>query len=250
MPGPAPVPIRKQRAGEKRGSSFLRLVSAICLALFFLTSCGSRVTTHILLIGNSFTYFNDGIDKQLEGLAPSAAATRLAVGGYRLEDHWNGGDALQTIRKGGWDYVVLQEQSQTPVSDPTTFFAAVREFDAEIRKSGAETILLMTWKRPDSVQYGITTASLATAYESIGAELGIKVAPAGLAFARSLQERPDLVLNSQDGHPTMYGTYLAACVLYGTIFGKSPLGNPYADRSIPAEIRDYLQQVAAESLGY
>ena len=246
----APVPIGKQRTGRRRNSSFIRLVSAICLALFLLASCGSQTTIHILLIGNSFTFFNDGIDKQLEGLAPSAAATRIAVGGYRLEDHWNGGDALQTIRKGGWDYVVLQEQSQTPVSDPTTFFTAVREFDAEIRKSGAATVLLMTWERPDSVQYGITTDRLAAAYDSIGAELGIKVAPAGLAFARSLQERPDLVLNSQDGHPTIYGIYLAACVLYGTLFGKSPLGNAYVDRSIPAEIRDYLQQVAAESLGY
>ena len=54
---------------------------------------------------------------------------------------------------------------------------------------------------------------------------------------------------SQDGHPTVNGTYLAACVLYGTIFGRSPVGNPYSDRSLSAETRAYLQRIAAEGLG-
>ena len=108
----------------------------------------------------------------------------------------------------------------------------------------------MTWERPDSISYGVTTANLAAAYNAIGTELGAKVAPAGLAFALSLRERPDLLLYSQDGHPTVYGTYLAACVLYGTIFGRSPVGNPYSDPSITAEMRAYLQHIAAESLGY
>ena len=221
----------------------------ICVILACLASC-SPAATHILFIGNSYTFYNEGLDRQLAGLSPSTATSLVAVGGYTLEDHWNGGNARQTIRKGGWDYVVLQEQSQRPVMDQAKFFEFTRDFDVAIRASGAKTILLMTWERPDSVGYGVTTAALARAINSTGEELGIQVAPAGLAFARSLQERPDLALYSPDGHPTVYGTYLAACVLYGTIFGKSPLGNPYADANIPADVRTYLQKIAAQTLGY
>ena len=217
----------------------------ILLALLLLTGCASPKSPRTLFIGNSYTYFNSGINKQLQGLAPHIATSVIAVGGYTLRDHLNAGAATQSIRQAHWDYVVLQEQSQTPVLDPQKFFEAVRDFDVEVRASGAHTILLMTWERPDSVNYGVTTANLAAAYQKVGSELDIPVAPAGLAFARSLSERPDLILYSQDGHPTLYGTYLAACVLYNTIFGESPVGNPYSDRSISPEIRDYLQRIAA-----
>jgi len=233
-----------------RTKRFVRHVFVLCLALLVLASCSNQASTRILFIGNSYTYVNGGIDKQLEGVAHSIATSRQTAAGYTLERHWNEADALRAIRRGGWSYVVLQEQSQTPIFDQQKFYHFAREFDREIRAGGAQTILLMTWERPDSIAYGVTTANLAAAYNAIGTELGAKVAPAGLAFARSLHERPDLLLYSQDGHPTIYGTYLIACMLYGTIFARSPVGNLYSDTSITPEMRAYFQRIAAESLGY
>ena len=212
-------------------------------------SCDSQPSTRILFIGNSYTFINGGLDKQLKGLAPSIETECIAVGGYTLEKHWNDGNAIQTIREGKWDYVILQEQSQFPVINQKKFYDFARKFDEEIRRSGAKTILLMTWERPDSRKFGVTTDNLAAAYKAIGKELGVKVAPAGLAFARAIRGKPELTLYSQDGHPTVEGTYLAACVLYRTIFENSPVGNPYSERSIPAEMRAYLQGIAAENPG-
>ena len=220
-----------------------------CLLALVLVSCGGP-STHVLFIGNSYTFYNGGIDKQLEGLAPSSKTLSITVGGYTLEDHWNAGNGLKEIRTGTWQYVVLQDQSQTPVVNYQKFFDAVKLFDAAVKQNGGQTILLMTWERPDSVVYGVTTENLANAYNSVGNTFGIKVAPAGLAFARSLQERPDLQLYVQDGHPTVYGTYLASCVLYGIIFGKSPAGNWFRNNGIDADTAAYLQQIAAETLGY
>lgn len=233
-----------------RAMILARYISMVCVALLGLTACQRRASTHILFIGNSYVFINGGIDKQLEGLAPQTETMSLAVGGYTLERHWNEGKALQMIRQGGWDYVVLQEQSQIPVTGQKAFNDYARKFDEEIRRSGGKTVLLMTWERPDSRKYGVTTAALAASYSGLGAELGAKVAPAGLAFERSLNGKRGLTLYSQDGHPTMEGTYLAACVLYGRIFGQSPVGNAYVDAKISAETAAYLQQVAAESLGY
>jgi hypothetical protein len=42
-----------------------------------------------------------------------------------------------------------------------------------------------------------------------------------------LRSDPKLILHGADHkHPSATGTYLAACVFYATIFGKSPEGLP------------------------
>lgn len=232
----------------------LRYVLIIAIILFVVLSrnhvFGRQDNAQILLIGNSFTFSNEGIDKQLLGLAPASQISRVATGGYTLEAHWNDQNTRQIMRDSNWTHIVLQEQSQRPVFEPDQFRKFAEELDREIRRLNAQTVLLMTWERPDSVDAGITTANLAAAYNALGNDLNAKVAPAGLAFARSLAERPDLVLYSPDGHPTLYGTYLAACVLYGTIFERSPVGNPYSASEFPSEVGEYFQRIAAETLGY
>jgi hypothetical protein len=227
---------------------------AACLVALLLSGCQSATNAptvppaHILFIGNSYTDINGGLDALLAGLAPSASTKRLALGGYTLQGHWAAAKAIEEIRKGGWSCVVLQEQSQTPVLAPQLFDTYVRGFAEENRRSGATTVLLMTWERPDSVGSGVTTANLAAACTQIGAEVGARVAPAGLAFAAAQRERPDIVLCSPDGHPTPEGSYLAACVLYGTIYRRSPVGTPPGP--IAADTAAFLQRVAAETLGY
>jgi hypothetical protein len=230
-------------------TEFKRYILIACLALSAFQTCGSQTSTRILFIGNSFTFFNGGLDKQLKGLAPSAEVECLALGGYTLEKHWTDGNAVRMIREGKWDYVILQEQSQIPVINRKKFYDFAERFNEEIRRSGAKAILLMTWERPDSREFGVTTQNLAASYSALGKELNVKVAPAGLAFARSVRVKPELVLYRQDGHPTLEGTYLTACVLYLTIFEKSPVGNPYSEGSLSAEMRAYLQEMAAEYPG-
>jgi hypothetical protein len=221
-----------------------------CLFGLIPISCRPQPATSVLFIGNSYTYVNEGVDAQLGRMAPSIRTFRIAAGGYTLEKHWKDGNALRSISSGHWSYVILQEQSQIPVIDPMKFRNYVEKFNEEINRIGAKTILLMTWERPDSVGYGVTAANISAAYNAAGEELGITVAPAGLAFENALQERPDLALYSQDGHPTIAGTYLAACVLYGTIFQKSPAGIACTGKNIPPDLRDFLQRIAAKSLGY
>jgi hypothetical protein len=228
------------------------LVCLVSCLVLCLGACSSKpphlAAARILFIGNSYTFINGGIPAQLRALDPTAVTETVAVGGYTLQDHWYANRAVGEIQKGGWTYVVLQEQSQTAVTGQQQFDRYVRMFDYEIRAAGAKTVLLMTWQRPDSLAYGVTTAGEAAAYNQIGSAVGARVAPAGLAFARSLGQRPDLALNIQDGHPTMAGTYLAACVLYGTLFHRSPVGIDAG--AIGGKDRTFLQHMAAATLGY
>jgi len=159
--------------------------------------------------------------------------------------------ALDKIREGGWDVVVLQG-APAEAFDEEQFSEAARKLDEEIRKVGAQTVSFMPWglmgpREGDPV--GIRT--LARGYENIGAELGARVAPVGLAAERLTQENPDLSpvgYLQQDLVPSMHGTYQAACVCYATLFGESPVGLSYAPEEISEEERAFLQRMAWETV--
>jgi len=240
----------KIKVSKSRHTNFPAI---LFLFVLFINSCAALgepdiPSKKILFIGNSYTDYNQGLDYQLLKFAPNSEAVRISPGGYTLQNHFQDVNTLITIRSGEWDVVVLQEQSQTPVTNYKAFAEYVQELAAEIKHSGAEPILFMTWERPDSVQYGVTTKALANNYTYLGQQLGIKVAPVGLAFAKALQERPDMVLYSADGHPTLQGTYLATAVFYGVIFDQSPVGTRY-DAGMSNDDALFLQTIAAQTLG-
>lgn len=80
----------------------------------------------------------------------------------------------------------------------------------------------MSWAYLDKPEM---TQQLAEAYTRIGNENDALVIPAGLAFAKSVAERPDIALYTADNrHPTMEGTYLAALTTYAAIFKQNPVG--------------------------
>ena len=239
---------------SKKRYSIFGYFSAFALLLLFLSSSCSSISRFnqppkkVLFIGNSYTDFNEGLDYQLLKFAPNSKAARISPGGYTLQNHWEDANTLQTIRTGEWDVVILQEQSQTPVTNYKAFAEYTQKLNEEIKATGAETILFMTWERPDSIQYGVTTSQLANNYTFLSQQLGIKVAPVGLAFANALRERPALVLYSEDGHPTLQGTYLAAAVFYGIIYDQSPVGINYNAGMSDEEVL-FLQNIAANTLG-
>jgi hypothetical protein len=178
-----------------------------------------------LFIGNSFTARNDlpCLIARLEAARGKRLEHRLiSAGGASLRTHWNAGEAREAIQTGQYDQVILQEQSTLPVKNARRMHENVRVFDEAIRASGARTVLYMTWARrsaPESQQ--VITA----AYADIGRELGAAVVPVGLAWQRFLRERGRLPLHDRDqSHPTLAGSYLAACVFLAVLFRENPVG--------------------------
>lgn len=183
-------------------------------------------TLRVLFIGNSYTYFNN-LPEQLAQLAASAgaggqplAAEMVTRGGATLQWHWESGAALERLRNGRWDYVVLQEQSLRPLTEPAAMHRYARLFDAEIKKAGAKTIFFLTWARQQQPE---NQPKLNAAYLSIAKELDALIAPVGIAWQRALRENPRQPLHTEDqSHPNATGSYLAACVFYAVITGKNP----------------------------
>jgi hypothetical protein len=85
-------------------------------------------------------------------------------------------------------------------------------------------------------------------HASAGARNRAQVIPAGIAFVRAMQEHPGIDLYQSDkSHPSLAGTYLAACTALVTLTGKSPRGLSYSGGLDP-EAALALQQVAWDSV--
>jgi hypothetical protein len=239
------------------------LLAATNLAMGGDDASASPKPLRILFIGNSFTYVNM-LPEMIRQMSLAAREPRpaqyrmIAPGGCTLEKHWNDGLAAHAIAEGGWDYVVLQEQSARPISDPAAMFRFARLFDQQVRQTGAKTVFYITWAcKPAPDEQRQITAS----YSAIAKELGALSCPVGPAWAGVLQKRPDLELYLGDGkHPSPAGTYIGACVFYGVLYGKSPVGLPGRlvgkdDRNALKTLVDLskrdaslLQQTAVETL--
>ena len=189
----------------------------------------------VLFIGNSYTYFNN-LPRMLEALGESARppvrfhTQLIAQGGATLEDHVADPKVAAALRQ-PWDVVVLQEQStfgdtylvngQNRVHDPTLFHRAARAM-AKLVPPRAKLVFVSHWARRAAPE---DQAAIDFAVETIAAELKATVLPAGKAWSAARRARPDLELYDPDGsHPAAAGSYLAACVLFSTLTGQTPVG--------------------------
>jgi hypothetical protein len=200
---------------------------------------------NMLFIGNSFTQRNN-----LPALLAELAAARsllvkhelISVGGASLRTHWNAGRATKAIATGGFDYVVLQEQSTLPVKNAQRMAENVRLFDDTIKRAGSKTVLYMTWARQNAPE---TQQAIADAYNSIGKELEAIVVPVGLAWRDYLSRHDKPVLYDRDqSHPTLAGSYLAACVFLAALLKANSLGVDSGPAGLDQQDRTALQRAA------
>ncbi|WP_224488640.1 DUF4886 domain-containing protein [Robertkochia flava] len=237
------------------------------LLLLAIVTCGygqdnTSEATRILFIGNSYTYFNSTpqlVEAFVRERSPEQAVETKLIsnGGMTLARHWQEESTLETIREGDWDYVVLQEQSKlgmpvvidghTYFGNTTLFFEHARKFNAEIKKSGAKTVFLMTWSERDRPT---EQAILSHAYTAIAKELKAIVVPVGLAWD-TVRTHPELDLYSPDGsHPSPVGSYLYAATLFATLFDTTPLGvsgtisgHRLSNRGVPSADQNVLVRI-------
>jgi hypothetical protein len=204
----------------------------------------------ILFVGDSFTAANGGIAAHVKQLAASAPAPRAIIadidtkGGATLRILQGKQSVHEKIRIGNYDLIVLQDDlPEYKEHVVTPFFENARLFEDEIRAAGSRTALLMAW--PYERLNWIALPEIVQAHRELSRELKIPVAPVGNAFARALAERPSLPMLGKDKeHETIHGTYLAACVIYATIYGESPAGFTYCPPGVATEEAGFLQRIA------
>ncbi len=239
----------------------------ICVLIFIACGCAPTVScsddpecTQILFVGNSYTSTND-LPGALIGIAKSGGhrveTGMTAPGGWFLADHINSTETIEQINSQKWDFIVLQEQSQTPASvqvRTTQMYPAIRALVGKIKDNGSAPILFITWAHRDGwpeqniPTYENMQIAIDEGYTTIGQELKVRMSPVGFAWLKMRQQNPQMNLWQDDGsHPNEMGTYLAACVFYASIFRESPVGLAYKG-SLSKEDAALLQQIAADAV--
>ena len=211
----------------------------------------------VLFVGNSFTYENDlpELVHRLAGDVDPIFVVSFTAGGWRLENFADNRELDRLFREVHWNVVVLQEQSQIPSFDP---IYRAKEFDPyvslltqTISAAGARPLLFLTWgyrngdsrNLPDDTFAAMQTR-LYSGYWDAARSTGAAIAPVGLAWSEAVASRPQLDLWASDGkHPSRLGSYLAACVFYATLTGRSPVGDTFTDGLNESDARS-LQSVA------
>jgi hypothetical protein len=219
----------------------------------------------ILWIGNSYTYVND-LPTLLRQLALSGGDTLImdsnTPGGYTFANHSSNAVTLQKLALNTNDFVILQAQSQEPSFPPTQVesqtFPYAQQLDSLIHVGSAcaKTVFFMTWGRkygdsqncpnyPPLCTFEGMNDRLRWAYKQMADENEALMSPVGMAWKASWAADSSINLWSSDNsHPSLAGSYLAACVFYATILEKSPVGLSYT-AGIQASQATFLQQIAS-----
>ena len=235
------------------------------------TSLGPDYPKTEIFIGNSFFYYNNSMHSHVLAMQRAAdpehkqdyRATSVTIGGsgfdwhdvesyfrpnaigrYSFDDNNN-----VVFNKPGklFDVAIMMDCSQCPIHpELKSVFTEYAEKDADIvRAHGARPVFFMSWAYADKPEM---TEQLAEAYTIAGNENNALVIPAGLAFARAISKQPELNLYAVDKrHPSAAGTYLASCVVFAALTGRSPVGNSYL-ANIDAPTAAFLQNVAWETV--
>jgi PKD repeat protein len=215
----------------------------------------------VLFIGNSYLSVNN-LPAMVGDLSNSLGDHMLIDskmnGGYTFQSHSNDAVTYTKIHAKPWDYVVLQGQSQEPsfpysqVNTQTLPYAMKLADSVYASNSCSQVNYYMTWGREvgdpqwDSINtFNKMNDRLRNAYLRIADSTDASVSPVGVAWKYVRDNYPNINLYAGDGsHPSLEGSYLAACTFYSSLFQKSSVGASYT-AGLDPQTCTILQQAAS-----
>lgn len=203
----------------------------------------------VLMVGNSFLYFNNGMHNPVRNLIKADPSfqedyqyRKITISGGSLTWHniksyitnpfmgsftFDKDNNLVKQEKKQFDLAIMHDCSRCPITEGTKpMFHKVIDVHAKtLKKADIEPALLMTWAYKNKSSM---TKKLAKEYIDAANRNNILVIPVGLAFAKVNKDFPDIDLYTKDKrHPSRAGTYLGACVIFSSLYKKSPEGNTF-----------------------
>ena len=239
--------------------SFRKVVGkskALFTVVFALSGCGAGPTEPIiadysvLFIGNSLTYTND-LPLTLERLLSysdlgEVKAESIAHPNYGLEDHWYRSSAGESITKGDWDVVIMQQGPSATEGRPSLLEYSQR-FAELIKLGGATPAMFMVWPSVSrlSDMFGVSDSYKTAAELTDGL-----IFPVGEAWTLIWARDASTPLYGSDGfHPSKTGSYLAALVMYQQLANRDPRDLPAnaAKTNLSEDVIRLLQKAAFDA---
>ena len=221
----------------------------------------------ILSLNNSLIDYNDQykvFNEIAAHMGKSASWTTHTLLGKSLLTHYNEGDMLTSegtpsakmmVRSEAWTHIILQEQSATPRTNLKEFRESVRMWKEYIRANcpnpNAEIIIPMNWAYNEWDTFKANNKILYDNYMAVAQEQGVTICPVGLAyealFDNEGSEKCNL-LYSDNRHPTLTATYLAACLEYALIYNEPANSINYYPEAISVEEAQSMRQYATSTM--
>lgn len=222
---------------------------------------------NILFLGNSLMYYNDmpEIFAQIAKTNGKKVNVRsVTKGSATISDFADertevGAQAIPLLKENKWDLVIIEPSRRISPYENTVKeaeLASAKKIQELARAAGGEVLLYSVWGNNNGnvVEYKavspINMAEIATHLmgrkphtgfmhevnlEIAAALGGVKVALVGYAFENCIAKYPDYNLyHTDERHPSPIGSYLAAAVIYATVFGENVEKIPWAIGNAPA----------------
>jgi hypothetical protein len=242
----------------------------LLVLILFTTTLNAQ--ERVLFIGNSYTAANS-LPTMVAAVASSAnqnlACSQQTLGGATLYQHSQSNATYTKLASQSWDYVVLQAQSQEP-SFPYSQFSwqtlpyAIQLVDS-IRSIApcAQPVFFRTWGRENGDQANCAVFPPLCTYEGMDSILhrhyslmadttDAYLSPVGSVWKHIRDTDSTINLYTSDGsHPSLAGTYAAACTFFTMITRMDP--NSITDDqnlapAVAAAIRQAAKNVVYDSL--
>ena len=235
----------------------------------------SEKISSLMLVGNSFFYYNNSLHNHLGDLIkndPNVTSMKRRsitingsdlpwhdiesylsnehIGSFRIDTKNNNKYVPSSNTK--IDAVIFMGCSLCPIHPDTkdTFQVYVQKYSEIIRDKNAEPMLFMSWpykNKPEMIN------SLRDVFINTANENNLLLIPAGEAFYRFNSSYPEIDLYTKDHrHPSKEGTYLAAAVVFASLYGKATAGNPgimNLDPEVAHKIQMSVDKTVSEFMG-
>jgi hypothetical protein len=248
----------------------MKLKIILLIYLLYAVPFMAQNTKRVLFLGNSYTYANN-LPQMTANVAASAGKNLIfdmnAPGGYYIGQHVTNAVSLAKIQIGNWDNVILQDQSLA-LAYPGYFMNGINssiQMDSIIKANNfcAQTMFYGTWGRKNGDTYICSqpycqentvitrdfyqmNSDIQTHYKVFADSLKASMSPVGTVWANIRQQYPSIELFDSDGsHPSVAGTYAAACSFYAAIFRSDPTQITF-DGGLSDTDAGLIRQVAKE----
>lgn len=235
----------------------------------------SEKISSLMLVGNSFFYYNNSLHNHLGDLIkndPNVTSMKRRsitingsdlpwhdiesylsnehIGSFRIDTKNNNKYVPSSNTK--IDAVIFMGCSLCPIHPDTkdTFQVYVQKYSEIIRDKNAEPMLFMSWpykNKPEMIN------SLRNVFINTANKNSLLLIPAGEAFYRFNLSYPEIDLYTKDlRHPSKEGTYLAAAVVFASLYGKATAGNPgimNLDPEVAHKIQMSVDKTVSEFMG-
>ncbi len=245
----------------------LKFLAVFISFVFAVSSYSDNVKniSSIMLIGNSFFYYNNSLHNHLGDLydadpdldTPRRRSITIngsslswhdvesylsneEIGSFKIDSDTN---TYEPYEEKDIDVVIMMDCSLCPINDERkeSFYKYVKKHSQTIRSKGIEPILFMSWpykNKPEMQQ------QLEKEFFKASKLNNLRMVPAGPAFLFVNKNFSNINLYTEDlRHPSKEGTYLAALMVFTTLSKKSPVGNSYS-MGLDPKIARTLQEVA------